>query len=319
MVQINPESLNRVREVLKKNPRGLNIQAIAAQCGINRMSVAKYLEILTANGIVEVQTVGNAKVYFLSRQIPVTTYMEYTSKHYCITDDKLNVVQLNEWIPRTVGMQYEDFIGRPLPDVLSGVVVNMDECRAAMEKALAGEVTTIVVEENFKGKHLFFEMLHMPVQFPDGSHGMMAVSQDITDKKKLEIALREEGDRLRDLVEHMPDIVFATDPAGVLSYISSRIAGYHFDPDGCCGRPFGDLAVPEDRKAAMAGLLAACDEKTPRRFRLRAAVPDGREVWFEATVAARWDDSAACTTIHGSLREVQGGEETGRKKTAKKM
>jgi PAS domain S-box-containing protein len=319
MVQINPESLDRVREVLKMNPRGLNIQAIAAKCSINRMSVAKYLEVLTANGIVEVETVGNARVYFLSRRIPVTTYMEYTSKHYCITDDKLNVVQLNEWIPETVGMQYEEFIGRSLPDVLSGVVVNLDDCRAAMAKALAGEATTILVEENFKGKHMFFEMLHMPVQFPDGSHGMMAVSQDITDKKKLEIALREEGDRLRDLVEHIPDIVFATDPTGVLSYISPRIAGYHFDPDGCAGRPFGDLAVPGDRKAVMAGLLAACNEPAPGCFCFRAAVPDGREVWFEAAVAARRDDSAACTAIHGSLRVVPGGEGTGRKKTAKRV
>jgi len=263
--------------------------------------------------------VGNAKVYFLSKQIPVTTYMEYTSKHYCITDSSLRVVQLNKWIPATVGMAGLDFIGRPLPEVLEGVVVNVDDCRAAMAKALAGEVTTIVVEENFKGKHLFFEMLHMPVQFPDGSHGMLAVSQDITDKKKLEIALREEGDRLRDLVEHMPDTVFATDPAGVLSYISPRIAGYGFVPDDCAGRPFGVLAVPGDQKAVMTGLLAACEGPAPGRFRFRAAVPAGREVWFEAAFAARWDESSACTAIHGTLREVPGGEGTARKKTAKKV
>jgi PAS domain S-box-containing protein len=311
------ETSDSIRDLLKNHPRGLNIQTIAAKCGINRMSVAKYLEVLTANGIVEVQTVGNAKMYYLSRQIPVTTYMEYTSKHYCITDDKLNVVQLNEWIPETVGMEYGDFIGRPLPDVLSGVVVNLDECRAAMEKALAGEATTVIVEENFNGKHMFFEMLHMPVQFPDGSHGMMAVSQDITDKKKLEIALREEGEFFRDLLEHVPDIVFATDPAGVLTYVSPAIGRHGFAPDDCTGRPFGDLAAPKDRKAAMAGLLAACNGGTACRVRFRAAVPDGRTFWFEASISARRDGAGSCTAVHGSLREVPEETGTGRKKAAK--
>ena len=46
--------------------------------------------VLAARGLVDIQNIGNAKVYFLSKQIPVTTYMEYTSKHYCITIVKLN-------------------------------------------------------------------------------------------------------------------------------------------------------------------------------------------------------------------------------------
>jgi PAS domain S-box-containing protein len=318
MVQSNPESLDRIREVLKNYPAGLNISRIAEESGFNRMSVAKYLEVLTAAGIVEARMAGNAKMYYLSRQIPITTHMEYTSKHYCITDDKLKVVQLNEFIPRTVGMKYEDFLGRYLPDVLKGVVVNLDECREAMDKALAGEAHTVIVEENFRGRHQFFEILHMPVQFPDGSAGMMAVSQEITDKKKLEIALREESERFRDMVENSPDIVFTTDAAGIVTYISPRVQDYGSGPADICGRPFWErLSVP-DREKVMAGFFAARDHGIARGIRCRIPAAEGHGAAFVADCRARLDSAGTFAGINGILRETAGKEKAGRKKRAKK-
>lgn len=317
MVQSNPELLDRVREILMTHPRGLNISQIAEASGFNRMSVAKYLEVLTAARIVEARQAGNAKMYYLSRQIPVTTYMEYTSKHYCMTDDQLRVVQLNEYIPRTVGMRYEDFLGRYLPDVLRGVVVNLEECTEAMEKALAGEARTVVVEENFKGRHKYFEILHMPVQFPDGSHGMMAVSQDITDKKKLEIALREERERFREMVENSPDIVFTTDAAGVVTYISPRVREYGPEPAGICGRPFPDLAASADRETVRAGFVSARDHGVARGIRFRITEAGGKAVACEADCRARFDPAGTFTGINGILREIAEKETPGRKSAGK--
>jgi len=303
-MKTNPEITRLIRETIMKNPRGLNILQIAEKTGINRMSAGRYLDVMAAQGLVDIQKIGNAKVYFLSRQILVTTYMEYTSKHYCITDSSLNVVQLNKWIPDTVGMAEEDFIGHSLPETLEGVVVNADECREAMEKALAGEASTVLVEEKFRGVHKFFEILHMPVQFPDGSHGMMAISQDVTDKKHLEIALRDEGKLYRDLVEHLPDIVFATDATGLITYISPRVAESGFVPDTLYGRPFFDLVVPEDRKAARTGFAAARKKGTVTGIRFRIADSKGRVTWIEGSCIALMNAAGACTGINGVLRGV---------------
>lgn len=318
MVQSNPESLDHIRDVLKNHPAGLNISRIAEESGFNRMSVAKYLEVLTAAGIVEARMAGNAKMYYLSRQIPVTTHMEYTSKHYCITDDKLKVVQLNEYIPRTVGMRYEDFLGRYLPEVLKGVVVNLDDCKDAMEKALAGEAHTVIVEENFKGRHMFFEILHMPVQFPDGSHGMMAVSQDITDRKKWEIALMEESGRFRDMVENSPDIVFTTDAAGVITYISPRVREYGSEPSEICGRPFWECLTGPDREKVMDGFFAVRDHGISRGIRFRIPAAEGYVAAFEADCRARLDSGGMFLGINGILREKAEKKSPGRKKKAKK-
>ena len=304
MVKDTAENDSWILETLKENPRGLSIREIADSSGMNRMSVAKYLEVLMAKGIVEVRSLGSAKVYYLSRQIPVTTFMEYTSKHYCITDSSLKIVQLNEAVPRTVGMAYEDMINLPLLEVLEGRIVNLDECRIAMEKALAGETSTVIVEDRFYDRHMFFEILHMPIQFPDGSCGMMAISQDISDKKHREIELRRDGERFRDLVENLPVIVFSIDTGGVLTYISPRVSDYGFDPYDLTGRRFDDLIVPENRKAAMAQILSVPKSGTVRGIRFRMAARNGRTIRFCADCTSSLDASGSCTAINGTLRDM---------------
>jgi PAS domain S-box-containing protein len=303
-MKTNPEKTRLIREALMKNPRGLNILQIAEKTGINRMSAGRYLEVMATEGLADIQKVGNAKVYFLSKQIPVTTYMEYTSKHYCITDSSLHVVQLNKWIPKTVGMAEEDFIGRSLPETLKGVVVNIDECREAMVKAIAGEASAVIVEEKFKGTHKFFEILHMPVQFPDGSRGMMAVSQDITENKKREMALRDEGKMYREIVEHLPAVIFALDAEGRLTYISPRAREYGYDPEMLAGRTFTDLIVPDDRTAALAGLATTRRKGAATGIRFRLKDTKGRESWIELSCMAMRDAAGTCTGVTGVLRDV---------------
>jgi PAS domain S-box-containing protein len=298
------ENTSQVVEILKKHPLGISIREIAASTSLNRMSVAKYLEVLMAKGIAEVRLFGSAKVYYLSRQIPVTAFIEYTTRHYCIMDSNLTVVQLNGWVPQTVGMVYEDMINRPILEVLKGRVVNLDECRIAMEKALAGEASTVIVENRYKDNHMFFEIFHKPVQFPDGSCGVMAVCQDISEKKHLEIALRRETEQFVDILNNLPAVVFSVDPEGVLTYINRKIAEYGFVPGDLIGRWFGDVIIPGERKTAMTLILSVQKSGTVSGIRFGAAARDGRTIRFEAECMVRMDDSGACTGICGILRDV---------------
>jgi len=298
----DPDIDSRIYGVLKRHPGGLNIVEIAEKTGLNRMSVAKYLEVQGAHGIVEASTFGRARIYTLAKKIPISTYMEYTSKHYCITDENLVVVQLNEWIPLTVGVKYEDFIGRPLLDVLKDGVVNLDECRLAMEKALAGEVSTIVVEEDFQGIHKFFEILHMPIRFPDGSPGMMAVSQEITGARLREIELQQMAERFRNMVEHLPQVVVETGPDGIISYVSPRAADWGFVPGNLVDIPFADIALPEDRDRVLTG-LSVVQQSLRGVMWFRAAVPGDRTLRLEADCRAI-GRSGAGTGMICLLRDV---------------
>jgi len=93
---VNPDALARILEVLRKNPRGTNIREIAEATKINRMSVAKYLEVLTALETVEVRAMGNAKLYYLSRRVPVTTFLKFTTKPFLVVNQYFINGQVND-------------------------------------------------------------------------------------------------------------------------------------------------------------------------------------------------------------------------------
>ena len=63
-------NLARILELIKENPRGLNIHEIATLVGINRTAAAKYLDVLTAQGKIEVRVMGKARLFYLA-QVPV--------------------------------------------------------------------------------------------------------------------------------------------------------------------------------------------------------------------------------------------------------
>jgi DNA-binding IclR family transcriptional regulator len=62
--------IERVQELLKNSPEGLSIKEIAALLEMNRNSVAKYLDILQAQGSATTHRVGTSKIYHFSRRLP---------------------------------------------------------------------------------------------------------------------------------------------------------------------------------------------------------------------------------------------------------
>ncbi len=68
MQSYSPE-LDRIRQMLRYNRRGMSITEISRKPEINRNSVAKYLDVLLISGDVEVKKVCTAKLCFLSERV----------------------------------------------------------------------------------------------------------------------------------------------------------------------------------------------------------------------------------------------------------
>nr|WP_321353036.1 PAS domain-containing protein [uncultured Methanoregula sp.] len=300
-----PDAIPRILDVLKQYPQGLNIVEIAQVSGLNRMSVAKYLGVLTANESVEVQISGRAKIYSLSRRLPVRAFLEQISKCYCITDSNLRIVQFNHWLPTIADIPPREIEGALLPDIFQGRIANFGECLAACRKAIAGEVSVVIADDLVRGKHKFLEIYHLPIRFPDGSPGMIAVTQEITERKLAEIELHRKAERFQALVEDMACPVFRAGTDGTLTYLSPRASQIGLAPDTSTGRPFPDLAMQEDRKIVDDG-LRAIRESGEGRFRFRTCRPDGRIVLLEAAGMVQQDPAGTCTGVAGVLREVTG-------------
>jgi hypothetical protein len=192
-----PDAIFRILGVLKEHPEGLNIVEIAEKTGQNRMSVAKYLDVLTAQEIVSGWTFGRAKIYALAgRRVPAAEFLKCMPLHYAITDSSLTILQLNDFVPRTTGR-----IGARLPDLIRGMVSNYDECIAAFESAVAGRECSFIAEFLPGQGDGFCEAHCVPIRLPDGSPSMMVLKVDIPREKFAGIAGRAGESR-----DKQPDI-----------------------------------------------------------------------------------------------------------------
>ena len=58
---------DKIVDVLKKHPEGLMILDISRLIGVSRVTVSKYIYVLTLEGVVVQRRIGAAKLCFLGR------------------------------------------------------------------------------------------------------------------------------------------------------------------------------------------------------------------------------------------------------------
>ena len=90
------EASAAILKVLKFSPRGMTVTDISRKLGHNRNSTAKNLDVLNAEGKVEVRQIGTAKVYSLAQRIPLSAFLCFTKNLILILDKDLTVVQAND-------------------------------------------------------------------------------------------------------------------------------------------------------------------------------------------------------------------------------
>ena len=120
------------------------------------------------------------------------------------------------------------------------------------------------------------------------------VAQDITAQHQAEIALRQNEERFRHLVQHTSDLIAVVDPRGVIRYVSPSVADLlGHPPNQLEGSSFLALLHPADGRRTRILLHRAASRPGPfprLEFRLRHA--EGHFVFVEAAGTNRLSDPA---------------------------
>jgi len=114
--------------------------------------------------------------------------------------------------------------------------------------------------------------------------GVQVIVQDITDRKVAETELRESEAKYRALVEEIREVIYTTDEAGILTYVSPSVKQLgNYTPDELIGRPYESLGFGDDLPGIdeMKQIFERTTELRPTDYRLVAK--DGSVRWVRTT------------------------------------
>ncbi len=207
------EKLGEIKEVLEENPSGMTIKGISDKMGMNRNSVAKYLEILTISGEAERKTVGPAKVYKISDSVPLSAVLDYSDDCILVLDEEMRVTRANRQFFEKFDFDRGEVIDESARDVDIPIFDRIEEDEGIPvfpEESVLPDIQAALsekkkrsteIEMEFEEGDFFFEIEIIPTTFHSGRTGVTLVCKDITKRKQAENQLKEYRKRLEELVK----------------------------------------------------------------------------------------------------------------------
>jgi len=146
----------------------------------------------------------------------------------------------------------------------------------------------------------------------DGAEHLLLVSNDITERKTIERALKNSERDVRTILDNIVETFYRTDAAGNVVMVSAAVEKLlGFQPDELIGTPLRDVYVnPAERTEFLAKLDAAGGEI--RNFEGRLRRKDGREIWVSSNAHYTYDRDDNITGLEGTSRDITQQKETER-------
>jgi PAS domain S-box-containing protein len=130
--------------------------------------------------------------------------------------------------------------------------------------------------------------------------------RDMREQVRLENELRESEGRYRFLIENAPDVVFATDAGGRLTFVSDaleRMAGWR--PEEVVGQPYTKIVDAASAASDESRWMALRAEPSIKQIALQSLKrPDGSLVPVEISAIGIVDENGEFAGIHGSSRDI---------------
>lgn len=112
--------------------------------------------------------------------------------------------------------------------------------------------------------------------------------------------------RLRDLADAIPQIVWMAGPDGDLTYVTARGAAYAGRPSAeLHGREWANAIHPDDFPAAAAATYDAVRSREPREFEFRLRRADGVYRWHVSRQVPKLADDGSVVAWFGTCTDIE--------------
>ncbi len=179
MLKEKERGLSHFIEILRENPRGLTIEEISKLLPLNRNATSKYLNRMLISGQVEMKTFGPAKVFFISKRVPISDLLNLCSDLIIVLDQKLFVRYVNDRLLDLFLLHRSDLIVHQIDQTdfsawLSPVL------RQKISDGENGEESALEETIIIHGRSFHFFAKCVPVVFEDGERGVSVILREDT-------------------------------------------------------------------------------------------------------------------------------------------
>jgi PAS domain S-box-containing protein len=169
---------------------------------------------------------------------------------FSLSDRNGRFLKVNQAFCRLTGFSAEELYAKDFQSITHAE--DLPANLQGMDGLLAGEIVSFVYQKRYitkSGELVWVQNSIATIPDREGSvSGFVTLTEDITDRKRAEDALRESEDRYRDLVEHSYDLICTHDLEGILLSANEtplRILGY--SRGELLNKPLRDFVTPEAR------------------------------------------------------------------------
>jgi len=174
--------LTRIKNFLKGSSKGYTVTEISRAIDINRNSVAKYLDVLCISGAVELKVIGSAKIYSLTKRIPVSSILSLSSDYIFVLDEDFIISYVNEKVLNFENKTSEDIVGKTIERAALHLLA-LSDINKVLQDCIHGSDILKEIEVPDNGKQRYFRGKFVPSILENGKRGILVILDDITEIK----------------------------------------------------------------------------------------------------------------------------------------
>ncbi|MFA5295466.1 MAG: PAS domain S-box protein [Methanoregulaceae archaeon] len=250
MMLADTEVLQHIRTLLAQNRRGMTTREIGERLCIHRNSVAKYMDLLRAQGEVETAHFGNTRVFFPARRLPVSALLNLSSDLVCMVDESEHLLSANPKFHDFFGLDGGDVSGKSISEIRAGAggTTSLSDLFGGL---ITGDevVRDLTLNREAQGSPAYPCYLRargIPTVFDDGTPGTTILIEDLTAErnylKNLEFLVRTSADLAdmgdqEDIYQYIAEQVYALQPGSIVSIGSIDTENKVLTVRGVAGSP----------------------------------------------------------------------------------
>jgi PAS domain S-box-containing protein len=303
--------LTRIKNFLKGSSKGYTVTEISHAIDINRNSVAKYLDVLCISGAVELKVIGSAKIYTLTKRIPISSILSLSSDYLFVLDEDLVVTYVNEHVLNFERKTTEDVIGKSISSARF-LLLSFPDIDSIIRECTQGKDTLKEIEVDRDGKTWSFRAKFVPSILENGKRGILIILDDITEirqyqrdlektvedrtneltqtstsLKQADHALVESEIHYRTIIETSPNGILVLDLEGIIQLGNIQAAsmlGYATTAE-LAGKNFFDYVTPNDLENSRAHLKKTLEKGFSKYYECRLIAKDSTAFCAEVSVS----------------------------------